>query len=97
MLDYGRRAVTIEGTNRKKVEFLATTVRDGYLVINSLKTVSLEHVPIVREYPDVFSEDLLGMPPDRDIEFIIDLVPGTTSISKRPYRMPADELVEMKK
>ena len=37
------------------------------------------------------------MPPDRDIEFVIDLVQGTAPISKRPYRMPVDELVEMKK
>ena len=54
-------------------------------------------VPIVNEYPNVFPEELPGMPPDRDIEFVIDLVPRTAPISKRPYRMPADELVEMKK
>jgi hypothetical protein len=37
------------------------------------------------------------MPPDRDIEFLIELLPGTPPISKRPYRMPANELVELKK
>jgi hypothetical protein len=37
------------------------------------------------------------MPPDRDIEFLIELLPGTPSISKRPYRMPVNELVELKK
>jgi hypothetical protein len=37
------------------------------------------------------------MPPDRDIEFVIDLVPGTGPIAKRPYRMTADELAELKK
>ena len=37
------------------------------------------------------------MPPDRDIEFVIDLVPGTSPIAKRPYRMAASELAELKK
>jgi hypothetical protein len=45
----------------------------------------------------VFPEDLPGMPLDRDIEFIIDLVPGTVPISKRPYQMLANELAELKK
>jgi hypothetical protein len=52
---------------------------------------------VVHEFLDVFPEDLPGMSPDRDIELIIDLVPGTTPISKRPYRMPANELAELKK
>ena len=49
------------------------------------------------EFPDVFLDDLPGMPPDRDIEFVIDLLPGTTPISKRPYRMVVNELEELKK
>jgi hypothetical protein len=57
----------------------------------------IEKIPVVCEYPDVFPEELLGMPPDRDIEFAIKLQPGTTPISKRPYRMPSAELVELKK
>ena len=44
-----------------------------------------------------FPEELPGMPSDRDIEFVIDLVPGTSPIAKRPYRMAASELVELKK
>jgi hypothetical protein len=51
----------------------------------------------VCEFSDVFPDELLGLPPDRDIEFRIELVPGTTPISRRPYRMPLDELVELKK
>jgi len=58
---------------------------------------SLEGVPVVNEYPDVFPDELPGMPPDRDIEFSIDLVPGTSPIAKRPYRMVASELAELKK
>ena len=49
------------------------------------------------EYPDVFSDDLPGMPPERDIEFIIDLLPGTAPIAKRPYRMSVGELEELMK
>jgi hypothetical protein len=57
----------------------------------------LEEINVVQEYSDVFAEDLPGMPLDRDIEFIIELLPGTPHISKRPYRMPVNELVELKK
>jgi hypothetical protein len=46
--------------------------------------------------PDVFSDDLPGIPPDRDTEFVIELQPGTAPISKRPYCMPSNELVELK-
>ena len=52
---------------------------------------------MVSEYPDVFLDELPGMPSDRDIEFVIDLYPGTTPISKRPYRMAVNELEEFKK
>ena len=62
-----------------------------------MEAKSLEEVPVVNEYPDVFLEELPGMPPDRDIEFVIDLVPGTDPIAKRPYRMAASELAELKK
>ena len=48
------------------------------------------------EYVDIFLDDLLGMPPDRDIEFVIELQPGTAPISKRSYRMPPNELAELK-
>jgi hypothetical protein len=58
--------------------------------------IKLKDIPIVCEYPDVFMDDLPGMPLDRDIEFIIELQPGTTPISKRPYRMPPTELAELK-
>jgi hypothetical protein len=57
----------------------------------------LEDIPVVCEYPDVFPDDLPGMPPDRDVEFAIELQPGTAPISRRPYRMPPNELAELKK
>ena len=49
-------------------------------------------VPIVQDFADVFSKDLLGLPPKREIEFRIDVVPGTNPISKHPYRMVPVEI-----
>jgi hypothetical protein len=57
----------------------------------------VKKIPVVCEYADVFPDELPGMPPDQDIEFTIELQPGTTPISKRPYRMPPAELAELKK
>ena len=48
------------------------------------------------EFLDIFLEELPGLPPDRDVEFKIELVPGTAPISRRPYRMPPNELTELK-
>jgi hypothetical protein len=52
---------------------------------------------VVQEYPNVFLEELPGLPPDRDIEFLIELLLGSPPISQRPYRIPLNELVELKK
>jgi hypothetical protein len=52
---------------------------------------------VVRDFPDVFPEELPGMPPNREVEFVIDLLPGTAHISKWPYRMSVEELKELKK
>ena len=53
-------------------------------------------VPVVCEFPDVFPEDLPGLPPDRDVEFTIELKPGTAPVSRRAYRMPPKHLAELK-
>jgi hypothetical protein len=66
-------------------------------LMRSLEAKSIEEVPVICEYPDVFPKELPGMPPDRDVEFVIDLLPGTRPIAKRPYRMSVDELEELKK
>ena len=59
------------------------------------KDVKLDDIPIVRYYPDVFSEELPGLPPKREVEFTIKLVLGTTSVSKTPYRMAPLVLKEL--
>jgi hypothetical protein len=55
------------------------------------------NIRVVREFPDVFPEELPGMPPDREVEFVIDLLVGTAPISKRSNRMSVEELKELKK
>jgi hypothetical protein len=52
---------------------------------------------VVKDFPDVFPEELLGIPPDMEVELVIDLLTGTAPISKRPYRMSLEELKELKK
>ncbi|KAL0548854.1 hypothetical protein IC582_013330 [Cucumis melo] len=58
--------------------------------------VSLSSEPVVRDYPDVFPEGLPGLPPHREVEFAIELEPGTVPISRAPYRMAPAELKELK-
>jgi hypothetical protein len=56
----------------------------------------IKDIPVVCEFPNVFPEDLPGLPPKRDVEFVIGLKPGTAPISRRSYRMPPNELAELK-
>jgi hypothetical protein len=56
-----------------------------------------DNIRVVRDFPDVFPEEFPWMPPDREVEFVIDLLPGTAPISKRSYRMSIEELKELKK
>jgi hypothetical protein len=95
-LDISSRAVGIDSPdNRATILYLPHRE-----VINScvytIEGIKLEDICVVCEYPDVFPNDLPGIPPDRDIEFIIELQPSTTPISKRPYRMPPNEPAELK-
>jgi hypothetical protein len=56
----------------------------------------IKDILVVCEFPDVFPEDLPGLPPERDVEFVIELKPSTAPISRRSYRMPPNELAELK-
>ena len=62
----------------------------------SIEPPPMDSVPVVQEFPDVFPSNLPGVPPDRDIDFAIDLEPGTKPISIPPYRMAQAELKELK-
>jgi hypothetical protein len=83
------------------MEFVAEPVVTAKGVANRVKVNQLDtsqrlEVPVVNEFSDVFPEELPGMPHDRDIEFVIELKPGTTPIYKTPYRMATLELAELK-
>ena len=70
------------------------------IVINEENTnnedkLKLKDIPILREYSDIFSEEILGLPPKRELDFTIELVPGAVPSSKAPYRMNILELNEL--
>ena len=58
--------------------------------------MALADISVVCEFPNVFPNELSGLPLDRVIEFKIELLPGTIPISRRPYRMPPNELAKLK-
>ncbi|GJY66200.1 hypothetical protein Tco_0468438 [Tanacetum coccineum] len=55
----------------------------------------LENILVVKEFPKVFPEDLPGLPPVRQVEFQIDLIPGTTPVARAPYRLAPSEMQEL--
>ncbi|TYK11985.1 reverse transcriptase [Cucumis melo var. makuwa] len=69
----------------------------AHMVVVQREKLKLEDVPVVKEFLDVYSDDLSGLPPDREIEFIIELLLRTTPISQEPYRMAPSEFKELKK
>jgi hypothetical protein len=78
------RLVTLEHPSGKKVEVEPLKSRDVPQVYNlkNLGERTLKDMPVVSEDPDVFPKELPGLPPDRDVEFVIELVPGTSPIAK---------------
>ena len=68
----------------------------AYVVETGKKGTILDEIPVVREFPDVFPNDMVGLPPEKEVEFTIDLIPGTEPISIPPYRMAPIELRELK-
>jgi hypothetical protein len=79
------------------VEFNKAIQAEEVSLLNKVQGTSLNEIRIAQEYADVIPKDLMGKPVDRNIEFIIELLPRTPPISKRSYRMPVNELVELKK
>jgi hypothetical protein len=67
------------------------------LSVDDKEANPIEDIRIVTEFPDMFPEELPGMPPEKKVEFAIELIPGTAPISKRAYRVSGPELVELKK
>ena len=76
--------------------YLYEKLDSQFHALNATILPELETIPVVCEFPDVFAEELPGMPPDREVEFVIELLPGMAPVSKRSYRMPPNELAELK-
>jgi hypothetical protein len=95
-LDIFSRAVEIDSPDHEATILYLPQLECNNYCAYAVEGIKLKDIPIICEYPDVFPDDLPGMPPDRYIEFIIELQPGTALISKRPYRMPPNELAELK-
>ena len=54
--------------------------------------VNLEDILVIKEFPDMFPKELLGLPPEREVDLVIEVLPRTTPISKAPYRVAPTEL-----
>jgi hypothetical protein len=96
LLDISSRVIEIDSPYNGATTLYLPQQECFYSCVYTTTDIKLEDIPIVYEYPDVFPDDLPRMPPNQDIEFIITLQPGTAPISKRPYRMPPNELAEIK-
>ncbi|WVZ70066.1 hypothetical protein U9M48_018766 [Paspalum notatum var. saurae] len=90
------RSVKLVHPSGREVEFEPVQSIDVHQ-LHSLVIKTLEEIPVVCEYLDVFPDDIPGLPPDRAVEFAIDLVPRTAPIAKAPYRMLGKEYDELKK
>jgi hypothetical protein len=89
--------VILTSSEGERFEIVATLPSAAHYAVNQLKVNLIEDIRVVCEYPDVFPDELLGMPPECNIEFLIDLLSGAAPIAKRPYRMLVGELEELKK
>ena len=91
------KVVVVTTPNGDRISVDVVVQAQPTAIVNQLDDRVNKEDPVVDEFPDVFPDYLLGMPPDRDIEFIIELLPRIAPIAKRPYRMGVNELEELKK
>ncbi|WVZ70351.1 hypothetical protein U9M48_019026 [Paspalum notatum var. saurae] len=87
-IDCARRTVHLTASDGQGVEISATSP-SGYL--HQMEVKPTDGIRVVREFPDVFPDELPGMPPNRDVEFLKELLPGTAPIAKRQYRVAPKE------
>ncbi|KAI3712441.1 hypothetical protein L1987_70997 [Smallanthus sonchifolius] len=74
---------------KKYIAFLA------HIVQKDDKEKSIQDIPIIRDFPEVFPKDLSGLPPVRQVEFRIDLIPGANPVARAPYRLAPSEMQEL--
>jgi hypothetical protein len=101
LIDCAKKSLKLTTSDGKELEFIAESVVTTKGIVNHAKINQLgasqgSEVLVVNKFPDVFPEELTGMPPDRDIEFVIELKPGTAPIYKTPFRITTPELAELK-
>jgi hypothetical protein len=92
LIGCAKKLIKLTTLDGKELEYVVKPVvtAKGFanrVKLNQLNVSQGPMVPVVNEFPDVFPEELLGMPPDRDIDLVIDLMLGIAPIYKRPYRM----------
>jgi hypothetical protein len=96
VLDIAAHTVHLESPAHGNVVLQLQLSTSTTSALHSTAAQNLEDIPVACEFPDVFPEDLPSMPLDREVAFIIELQPGTTPISRRPYKMTPKELAELK-
>jgi hypothetical protein len=101
LIDCTKKFVKLTTLEGKEMEFVTELVVTTKRIANRAKVNQVDasqgsEVPVVNEFLDVFPKELPGMPPDQDIEFVIELKPGRAPIYKTPYRMATPELAELK-
>ena len=88
-------ALQLKRAVRKGCKAYIVTITDDEIKIKTNK-LKLEDIPVLKEYVDVFPEEILGLPPKKELDFTIELVSGTVPSWKAPYRMNILELNELK-
>jgi hypothetical protein len=100
LIDCAKKSVKLTTPDGKELEFVIEPVvtanrATNLTKVNQLDASQASGVPVVNEFPYIFPEDLPGMPPDRDIEFVIELKLGSAPIYKTPFSMTTLELAEL--
>ena len=88
-------ALHLKRVVRKGCKYYAITITDEEN-LNKIDKLKLKDIPVLRQYADVFLEEILGVPPKRELDSTIELVPGVVPSSKAPYQMNIIELNELK-
>jgi hypothetical protein len=96
VLDIAARTVHLESPTHGSIVLKLPSPTSIASALYHTTAQNLEDIPVAYEFSDVFSEDLPDMPPDQDVEFIIELQPGTAPISGWSYKMTPKELAELK-
>jgi hypothetical protein len=96
LLDTAARTVHLDSIEHGNATLQLTLTPVTSAAVHHTVAQNLTDIPVGCEFPDVFLENLSGMPPDQDVEFVNELQPCMTRISKRPYKMTPKELAELK-